>query len=569
MYLKQNKVNGRVHLIIAHGYRDPKTKITKTKTIRSLGYLDDLEKQYFDPIAHFKQVVAEMNAKEKAEKEILNIKIDPNKSLSGASRKNIGYAALSQIYHTLGLHIFFSNNSRKLKAEYNVNNIMKTEIFSRILFPGSKKRTYENREVFFENTDYSLEDVYRCLSHVNTLGGAAQRHLHTKVKEHYGRKTDLVYYDVTNYYFEIDEPDELRKKGVSKEHRPDPIVQMGLFMDTAGIPISYKLFQGNTNDCETMYPYLTEVKRDFDDIGRVIVVADKGLNTSPNIVENTLGHDGYVFSQKVRGANNELQKYVLEEHGYARINDDYRIKSRIYPRIVYVKDIITGQQKQVRFDEKQIIVYSKKYDRKAKADRESTVAKALDLVNNPSKYTKATSHGAAKYVKNIEYDPKTGEILTSKQLPVFNEQKLKEDEKWDGYYAVVTSELDKTDGEVIEIYRGLWKIEESFKVTKSNFETRPVYLSRKDRIEAHFLICFIALVIARILEQQLGNEFSISGIAETLRRVSCSTLEENWFLLDYENEITAAIKDKLGIDFTRKYMSLGDIKNILADTKKG
>jgi len=567
MYLKQNKVNGRTHLIIAHGYHDPKTKTTKTKSIRSIGYLDELQKQYSDPVAHFKQVVAQMNVKEKEEKNLLNIRLNPGASLDGAARKNLGYAALSQIYHALGLSVFFSNNSRRLKAEYNVNSIMKTEIFSRILFPGSKKKTYENREVFFENTDYALEDVYRCLSHVNTLSGAVQRHIHSKVKGGYGRKTDLVYYDVTNYYFEIDEQDEFRKKGVSKEHRPDPIVQMGLFMDTKGIPISYRTFPGNTNDCETMYPYLKEIKRDFDDIGRVIVVADKGLNTSPNIVNNRLSHDGYVFSQKVRGANADLQKYVLDENGYEWIGDDYKIKSRIYPRTVYVTDA-HGKQKKVQLDEKQIIFYSRQYDRKAKADREASVMKARDLVNNPSKYNKATSYGAAKYVKNIEYDPKTGEILTAKQQPVFNEEKLKEDEKWDGYYAIVTSELDKTDGEVIDIYRGLWKIEESFKVTKSDFETRPVYLSRKDHIEAHFLICFIALVIARILENLLENKFSIHKIAESLRRVSCSPLEENWYLLDYADEVTVAINDKMGIDFSRKYLRLGEIKNILADSKK-
>lgn len=567
MNLKIGYPNGRKYLSISHGYRDPVTKKSKAKTIMSLGYLDELEKIYPDPIAHFKQVVAEMNAKEKEEKSLLNLTLDPGARLNGAVRKNLGYAALSKIYHSLNLHVFFSNNSRKTKAEYNVNNIMKTEVFSRILFPGSKKKTYENREVFFENTDYALEDVYRCLTFVNTLCEKVQRHLHSKVKERYGRKTELVYYDVTNYYFEIDEEDALRKKGVSKEHRPDPIVQMGLFMDTKGIPIAYRLFSGNTNDCETMYPHLQDIKRDFDDIGRVIIVADKGLNTSPNIVRNTLDRDGYVFSQKVRGANAELREYVLDENGYEWLSDDYKIKSRVYPRIVYVTDV-QGKQKQVRLDEKQIVFYSRKYDKKAKADRAAAVIKARDLVNNPSKYNKATSYGAAKYVKNIEYDAKTGEILTLKHRPVFNEDRLREDEKWDGYYAIVTSELDKTDSEVIDIYRGLWKIEESFKVTKSDFEARPVYLSRSDRIEAHFLICFIALVISRILENQLDGKFSISQIAETLRKVSCSPLDENWYLADYADEITDAINDKMGIDFNRKFLRLGDIKNILADTKK-
>jgi len=356
MYLKQNKVGGRTHLVIAHGYRDKETKKTRTKAIKAIGYLDVLENEYPDPIAHFKQVVKEMNEKEKRDNPPAIISLDRSAVLTETSilRKNLGYAVLSKIYHELGLHVFFSNHTRDLKATFNVNSIMKTEIFSRILFPGSKRKTYENRDIFFENADYDLVDVYRCLSHINAMCSAVQQHLHLKVKEQYGRKTDLVYYDVTNYYFEIDEQDELRKKGVSKEHRPDPIVQMGLFMDTCGIPISYRLFPGNTNDCETMFPYLTQIKRDFADIGRIIVVADKGLNTSPNLVSNTLNGNGYVFSQKVRGANGELQKYVLDEKGYAWISDDYKIKSRLHPRIVYVKDI-HGKEKQVRLDEKQVI----------------------------------------------------------------------------------------------------------------------------------------------------------------------------------------------------------------------
>ena len=171
-------------------------------------------------------------------------------------------------------------------------------------------------------------------------------------------------------------------------------------------------------------------------------------------------------------------------------------------------------------------------------------------------------------MKNIEYDPKTGEILTSKKQPAFDEQKLKEDEKWDGYYAIVTSELDKTDSEIIDIYRGLWKIEESFKVTKSDFETRPVYLSRKDRIEAHFLICFIALVIVRILEKLLNYKFSTSNLTESLSNISCSPLEENWYLFDYHDEIISEINKIMGINLNYKYLRFGDIKKILANTKK-
>ena len=235
--------------------------------------------------------------------------------------------------------------------------------------------------------------------------------------------------------------------------------------------------------------------------------------------------------------------------------------------IVYVTDI-HGKEKQIRLDEKQVIFYSKVYDRKAKADRESAVLKAYDLVSCPSKYNKATSYGAAKYIKNLVFDTKTGEIITSKQKPVFDEDKLREEEKWDGYYAIVTSELNKSDDEIIEIYRGLWKIEESFKVTKSDLDARPVFLSREDRINAHFLVCFIALTILRLLQKRLDNKFSAHKISESLRKIECSHLKENIYLLDYYDDVTDAIKNHLNIDFTRKYLKLSEIKNIFGDVKK-
>jgi len=386
------------------------------------------------------------------------------------------------------------------------------------------------------------------------------------MKAKFGRSTELVYYDVTNYYFEIDRQDEMRKKGVSKEHRPDPIVQMGLLIDTKGIPILYDLFPGNTNDCETLLPILDRVKKDYE-VGRIIVVADKGVNTADNIAFNLAKGDGYIYAQSVRGGNKELKDYVLDGSGYRQVSDDYKIKSRLYPREIAVSNAKGGRSK-VRIDEKQVVFYSADYDRKAKADREPALLKARDLVKNPSRYNKATSYGAAKYVKNLVFDPKTGEIMTAKQKPVFDEDKLREEEKFDGYYAIVTSEWKKKDEEIIEIYRGLWRIEEAFKVTKSDLEARPVYLSRNDHIQAHFLVCFVALVIVRLLALRLGNKYTIPRIVESLNKASGSFLEENWYVFDYADEITKAITEILGVDLSRKYLRVGDIKKILGATKK-
>jgi len=568
MYLQVGNNKGRTYLSIVQGFRDPLTKKVRHKTIKSLGYLDDLAKEHADPIAHFRAVAEEMNKVAALEKEPVRVEIDPQEQLTEnpANRKNIGYAALSKLYHELDLHIFFYNHSRSFKSEFNTNNIMKLLIFSRILVPASKKKTYADKERYFENFDFSLDDIYRCLTKVVAFKDSLQLHLHRQMKLKFNRSTELVYYDVTNYYFEIDEPDELRKKGVSKEHRPDPIVQMGLLMDTKGIPISYDLFPGNTNDCETLLPVLSRVKSDYA-VGRIIVVADKGVNTADNIAFSLAKGDGYVYSQTVRGANRELKDYVLDPSGYRELSEEYKIKSRLYPREIAVSNVKGGRSK-VLIDEKQVVFYSYDYDRKAKADREPALLKALDLAKNPAKYNKATSYGAAKYLKNLVFDPKTGAIITAKQKPVFDEHKLREEEKFDGYYAIVTSEWQKSDEEIIEIYRGLWQIEDAFKVTKSDLKTRPVYLSRQDHISAHFLICFVALVIVRLLVLRLGNKFSIPKIVESLNRASGSLLEENWFVFNHTDEVIHSVSELLGVDLSRKYLKLGEIKKILGATKR-
>lgn len=568
MYLQIGNNKGRKYLSIVQGYRDPVTKKVRHKTVKSLGYLDELTKHYPDPVAYFRRVVKEMNKKAALEMQPVTISLDPKEALTAdqTNRKNIGYAALCKLYYELGLDIFFYNNSRSFKSEFNTNNIMKLLVFSRILAPASKKKTYQEKDHYFENTKFSLDDIYRCLTQAVTFKDSLQLHLHQKMKDKFGRSTELVYYDVTNYYFETDRQDEMKRKGVSKEHRPDPIVQMGLLMDTKGIPVLYDLFPGNSNDCETLLPILDKVKKEYQ-VGRTIIVADKGVNTADNIAFSLARGDGYVYSQTVRGGNKGLKDYVLDKSGYRQIGEDYRIKSRLYPREIAISNAKGGRSK-VRIDEKQVVFYSAEYDAKAKADRKPALMKAWDLVNSPSRYNKAISYGATKYVKNLVFDPNTGEIMTTRQKPFFDEEKLREEEKFDGYYAIVTSEWKKTDQEIIEIYRGLWRIEEAFKVTKSDLEARPVYLSRNDHIQAHFLICFVALVIVRLLALRLGNKYSIPSIVESLNKASGSRLEENWYVFDHADEITKVINEMLGVDLNRKYLRLGEIKKILGTTKK-
>ncbi|MGI6451313.1 MAG: IS1634 family transposase [Desulfitobacteriia bacterium] len=581
MYLKKTyrKESGRTYLVIAQKYRNPKTNISTDRTVKSLGYLDELEKEYDDPIAHFKEVARKMTEEEKSEKKVsLSINMDEKLSVGTDNRKNFGYAAILKIYHELGLDVFFKNKSRHENFEYNTNSIMLLLIVSRFLSPGSKKKAFEEKNRYFERFKFSLADVYRSLTHFSKISKEFQRYLNAQIAAKYGRNTKTIYYDVTNFYFEIDQADEFRKHGLSKEKRRDPIVQMGLAMDADGIPLHYELFPGNTVDKETFRPVIGEVRRNYD-TGRVIVVADMGIITGDNIFylqgkDKGKNFNGYVFSFSVRGGTKEFKEFVLSAKGYVGKDGkpvdedtDFKIKSRIIARDINVT-LSSGKKVKKTVYEKQVVFWARKYALKAQAEREEVLKKAYDLASNPQKYTKATSYGAAKYVKNLKFDEKTGEILKVKERPVLDYAKVAEEAKYDGYYAIVTSELDMSDIEVIETYRGLWEIEETFRVTKGVLETRPVYVSLQDHINAHFLTCFIALTIMRIMQKKTDKLYSAEKIIECLNKISCSNEYENIYLFDYRSEISDAIGDALGIDFTNKRLRLGDIKKILAQAKK-
>ena len=572
MFLAKNysKKTGRTYLQIVHSYRDKDNK-TKRKVVKSLGYLDVLEKEYDDPIAHFEQVAKQMEQDRIQEKGFyIKLNADDRVDRDTQNRKNFGHVVFSKIYHELELDRFFNNKQRHENFKFNTNSIMKVLIFARLLYPCSKKATVELKDRFFDKANFTLDDVYHSLKHFNKIEKEAQQFIHERIVEQYDRKTDLLYYDVTNYYFEIDEQDEFRKKGPSKEHRPNPIVQMGLALDRQGIPLSYQLFEGNTHDSQTMMPVLKTIKKQFK-TDRIIVVADKGLNSGDNIAFNTALGDGYVYSQSIRGASNEFKQFVLDNDGY-RGDENFKVKSRVIPTTISVTvgKYQNGKprKKKIQVVQKQVVYYSSKYARRSKKKREELLSKAANLIANPSKYTRSTSYGAASYIGNLEFDNETGEIKENGKMLFLNEEKIKREEELDGYYAIITSELDEPDERIIEIYQGLWKIEESFKVTKSTLDARPVYLSRGDHINAHFFICFLALVIARILEIKLNNKYTIDKILNSLRSVSCSHIDANHYLFDYADEVTDDINDVFGLDIGRKIMTLGEIKKVFAQAKK-
>lgn len=602
MFVRKSLSHGRIYLSFVQGYRDENGKV-KQKTIQKLGYLDDLEKKYKNPIEHFKRQAQQKNDEEinKLIIDNLNTKeIDEN-----SNQKNLGYFVLKKIYKELGISTLLNQKQKELKIYFNLDDILSMLVNMRILKPGSKKDAYDNSNILFDKIDFSLDDVYRCLTYLSPLQQEIQKTIWKNTKDKYNRDTSKTYYDCTNYYFEIEYNDEdiferddngevildkngipkikqkgYRKRGPEKNHRPDPIIEMGLLMDGSGIPLAYNLFPGNESEKLSLVPQFNKIKDDFN-LERTIVVADRGLNTSDNIIkiagislEQALKHNGYVYGQSVRGADEEFKSWVLSD-GYKIdvINDDenkiiFKHKSRITPKKMYVvrddKGKTTNGNKKretILVDQKQMVYYSQKYADKQKRDRETIIKKATDLINHPELYTKATSYGVAGYVNNLKFVKETGEIADASNLSL-NLERIKEEEKYDGYYSIVTSEENLSDIEIRNIYRGLSKIEETFKVTKSGLEARPVWVSRADHIESHFLTCFISLIIIRLLEIKLDNKYSFKKIIQTIRNYTSNHIEHDVYLQSFRNDVIKDIENVFSVDLSKKYLTLSQIKKI-------
>ena len=573
MYLHKSERKGGTYLSIVEGYREGGK--VKHRTVESLGYVDDLMEEYGpDPIAHFKRVCKNRNAAKEAEAQSVAIEIHPRQRIDkrAVARKNIGSAVLLAAYSALGVETVVRNATRGSKAGYDANAVMRLLAVERILDPGSKKQAWENRDRYFFRTEFELADAYRAL---DVLCGCRDRvvsAINRAVDKMGVRDTACVFYDVTNYYFEVDEPGGLRQKGMSKEHRKSPIVQMGLLQDSGGIPIGYRLFPGNTPDACTMLDVLAGMKRDYG-CQRVVVVGDKGNNCSANIAALAARGDGFVCSQSIRGMKSdaELKGWVLSDAGYACTRDGegrvtYKVKSKQGYKTVAVEDP-DGKKRKVDVDVKYVAFWSEKYQKRARRERQAAIDKARRLVADPGAYTAATHFGAAKYVKGVRADAETGELVEAADVLEFDEERLAAEEACDGYYCIVTSETEMSDSEVIEAYRGLWRIEESFKVTKSDLETRPVYVSREEHIEAHFLTCYVALCILRIIQAATGGKYSARVIADELSAMCGTHLEGSWWRFDHRTDASDDLCRMAGVDLTRQNMQLKDIKAILSQAK--
>lgn len=587
MFLKQVKQkNGRINISFVHGYRDPETKKTKHKVIERLGFVDEYEHLYEDPIAHFKEVARQRTLEMRDEEKLKEIPLgtvhaDEVMDEYENAMRHLGFLPLSSIYHELKLDQFLINRQRSRKMDYSLNDVMQLLVYTRILSPGSKMASFREKGNFATTFNCDWYDVYRALDYYAEFKEDLLLHLHEQVRINYKRQTHVVFYDVTNYYFEIDQEDDFRRKGFCKHNTRKPLVQMGLLLDADAIPITYRLFRGNTHDSQTMMPMLQETRKEYG-LGRVITVADKGLNSGDNIAFLMAKGDGFIFSQTIRGAEKGLQDYVFDPGDYAEVSGvvksadvsepdrdkpAFLMKSRIYPQEFWVTHA-DDRKRKIPIDVKQIVCYNELYAKRQKHKRAEVLEKAQKIIANPRRYNKKDTGGALRYVKDIQYNPETGECISAKRIPYLDAEKIAEDEKYDGYYVIITSEVNMPDKEVVKAYHGLWEIERSFRITKSDLESRPIFVSLENRINAHFLTCFISLLILRLLAKRLDGKHSPEQIIDSLRRYQACYLHDNVFRLTYYDPIIEDLGNALDLKFNRRFLTTGSIKNLVADSKK-
>lgn len=447
--------------------------------------------------------------------------------------KNIGYFFINNVFDKLGISEILNRVKSDSKIEYDLNGLTKLLVFERILNPQSKKKTFENknRYLFPITTSEDLNDVYKALNVLNENSKRIQNRMNTKIKNSsIGRVTNLTYYDVTNYYFEtmygdddvyeLDENNEIvkdekgepvivrkgfRKKGVSKEGKKEPIIQMGLFIDNNGIPVSHKLFSGNTQD-KTTFKNVLENDVDDMDLGRIVVVADNGMNTQENkylIVEK---ENGYIVSKSVKKSWKKLGPWALDNNDYTEIKNSFgevvfKYKSRINEiELTYKNEDGTKSKKKVK--EKEIIYWSKKHYEKEVNQNKKFIEYLESCKEHPDKL-KDKERKSQQFIKTVDVDKETGEVIHPEKVIVFLDEKLKKYKETMGFYSIVTSEIEEEDRQIINRYHGLSRIEDSFRIIKSDLEGRPIYVWTEEHIKAHFLICFIALTIIRIIQYKI------------------------------------------------------------------
>lgn len=571
MRLKYNKTKkGKCYYIIRSIYKNGKNT---SEIFEKLGYPDEISEKYncTDPMQWMQEHLAALNEQEKntKNKKVLvpynpYTRIPKNKQQSF----NVGYLFLQKVYYELCIDLIASHITKRHHFQYDMNCILSRLVYGRILFPGSKLSTCRLSRNLLEPPDFEYHQVARALSVIASEFDAIQAELYKFSSSVVPRKTGILYYDCTNFYFETEEEDDIsneeadsldtaaRKYGHSKQHQPSPLVQMGLFMDYSGIPLAVCIGRGNRNEQTTLIPLEEKILQDFE-LSRFVICTDAGLASEANRKFNNFGERSFVTTVSVKMMEKKLKEWCLKPDGWhlegskklfniEHLEETEKDREENLGKTFYKMKYIEGydEERDIEFNQTLIVTFSLKYRDFLRHKREGQIQRAISAIEeNHSSLEKKNQHDFRRFVKQEAKNSKGKKVQVSYSL---NEDVIAEEKRYDGFYAVETN-LDDEVSDILKINRGRWEIEESFRIMKDEFLARPAYLSRADRIKAHFMTCFMSLLVYRVLEKKLGDRYTCDQIVSTLREMSVTKAQDVGYVPAYTStDITDALHEYAG-----------------------
>lgn len=572
MRLKITKSKNKVHYSIIKDFTNLSGKRT-TKVFENLGNQQQVEERFGkeDTLNKIKEYVNFLNNEDK--EEIIKKEFNPNKRITNNTKRkfNVGYLFLEKLYYQLNINQICEDIQDKYQFHFDLNEILSYLIYARIIYPSSKLQTFRQCQNFIEQPKFKLHDEYRALSYIAENMDYIQEKLFNNSKKVIKRNSKVIYYDCTNYFFEIDEEDNLRKYGISKEHKPNPIVGMGLFMDGDGLPLSCNIYPGNKNEQETLLPEENKIVNNFKlNDTKIILCTDAGLSSDKIKKFNIQNNRAFVITQSLKKLKNEIKLEVFDPSNWRisgnlknvynleQINEDEELREKYYNTIFY--KIIPTETKSVKQD--LIVTFCFKYLDYNKNIRNNQIEKAKKSIetNNVTRKGK-NQNDYRRFVETIN-STNNGELADNTTYSI-NQSIIEEEEKYDGYYALTTNLIGDIQ-EILKIVKGRWEIEESFRIMKSDFLARPVNLSREDRIKAHFMTCFISLFIYRLLEKKLNYKYTTSQILDTLKKMEMIEHKGLGYEPIYERtKITDDLHEVFSFNTDFEIISYKKIKKIL------
>jgi transposase len=563
--------NSESYFLIKDIYKNGKRT---TKVVEALGNREEIQQKYpdLDPLEWANSYAKKRTEEEKMESAKIMVPYNPNKQiLKGTQRSfNIGYLFLQSIYHQLKLDQICHGISEKYNFSFDLNTILSRLIYMRILYPTSKKGTFERATELLETHSVESQHIYRALDVLADESNEIETSVYKNSQSLIDRNTSILYYDCTNFYFEIEESDGLKQYGISKENRPNPIVQMGLFMDGSGLPLAFVMNPGNQNEQPTMKPLEKRILKDFK-LSKFVVCTDAGLSSHENRLYNSMGNRAFVTTQSIKKIKKHLKEWALDPTGWTSTNDAGGKKKSINlldldmekDQHIYYKERWIHEN---GLEQRLVVTFSPKYKRYHQAIREKQIERALKKMDKPNQLGKKRANDPARFIDSKHVTP-DGEVA-EKVSYTLNQSQIREEAIYDGFYGVCTN-LECSVEEVVQINQRRWEIEETFRILKSEMRSRPVFVRKDARIKAHFLTCFLSLLVYRILEKKLDEAFSCPSIIQTLKEMRVLEYAGEGFIPTYiRTDLTDRLHDVFGFRTDTEIIDQKRMKKILKQTKK-